>query len=228
MTDEEIQPVNNGDLLVAEDIYLTSGVHIGTQQKSADMKDFIYKVRQDGLYVLDVKKTDESYKVRQDGLYVLDVKKTDERIRAAASFLSRYDPKRILVVSARQYGQKPAREFSKAIGAPAFAGRFVPGTLTNPTNPAFIEPEIIVITDPAADKQALNEALNLGIPIIAMCDANNETRNVDLVIPTNNKGRRALACIYWLLSRQVLFERGDLKDPEDFNMEIEDFEAKLV
>ena len=137
MTDEEIQPVNNGDLLVAEDIYLTSGVHIGTQQKSADMKDFIYKVR-------------------QDGLYVLDVKKTDERIRAAASFLSRYDPKRILVVSARQYGQKPAREFSKAIGAPAFAGRFVPGTLTNPTNPAFIEPEIIVITDPAADKQALS------------------------------------------------------------------------
>ena len=56
MTDEEIQPVNNGDLLVAEDIYLTSGVHIGTQQKSADMKDFIYKVRQDGLYVLDVKR----------------------------------------------------------------------------------------------------------------------------------------------------------------------------
>ena len=240
MTDEEIQPVNNADLLVAEDIYLTSGVHIGTQQKSADMKDFIYKVRQDGLYVLDVKKTDERIRAAaQDGLYVLDVKKTDERIRAAASFLSRYDPKRILVVSARQYGQKPAREFSKAIGAPAFAGRFVPGTLTNPTNPAFIEPEIIVITDPAADKQALNEALNLGIPIIAMClnlgipiiamcDANNETRNVDLVIPTNNKGRRALACIYWLLSRQVLFERGDLKDPNDFNMEIEDFEAKLV
>ena len=158
MTDEEIQPVNNADLLVAEDIYLTSGVHIGTQQKSADMKDFIYNDMKDFIY-----------KVRQDGLYVLDVKKTDERIRAAASFLSRYDPKRILVVSARQYGQKPAREFSKAIGAPAFAGRFVPGTLTNPTNPAFIEPEIIVITDPAADKQALNEALNLGIPIIAMC-----------------------------------------------------------
>jgi len=185
MTDEEIQPIDSGDLLVAEDIYLTSGVHIGTQQKSADMKEFIYKVR-------------------QDGLYVLDVKKTDERIRAASAFLSRYDPSRILVVSARQYGQKPAREFSRAIGAPAFAGRFVPGTLTNPLNPAFIEPEVIVITDPAADKQALNEALNLGIPIVAMCDANNETRNVDLVIPTNNKGRRALACI------------------------IEDFEAKLV
>ena len=201
--------MENIDLLIAEDTYLTSGVHIGTQQKSADMKDFIYKVR-------------------QDGLYVLDVKKTDERLRAAAKFIARFDPKRVLVVSARQYGQKPAREFSKAIGAPAFAGRFVPGTLTNPANPGFIEPEVLVVTDPSADKQALNEALNLGIPIVAMCDANNETRNVDLVIPTNNKGRRALACIYWLLSREVLYARGDLKDPADFNMEIEDFEAKLV
>ena len=207
MSDEETITTVNADLLVAEDTYLTSGVHIGTQQKSADMKDFIYKVR-------------------QDGLYVLDVKKTDERIRAAAAFLARYDPRRVLVVSARQYGQKPAREFSKAIGAPAFAGRFVPGTLTNPANPGFIEPEVLVVTDPAADKQALNEALNLGIPIVAMCDANNETRNVDLVIPTNNKGRRSLACIYWLLTREVLVARGDIKDPADFKMEIEDFEAK--
>ena len=205
---EEESIAGNTELLVAEDVYLTSGVHIGTQQKSADMKDFIYKVR-------------------QDGLYVLDDKKTDERIRAPAAFLSRYDPKRILVVSARQYGQRPAREFSKAIGAPAFAGRFVPGTLTNPVNPGFVEPVVIVVTDPAADKQALNEALNLGIPVIAMCDANNETRNVDLVIPTNNKGRRALACVYWILTREVLVARGDLKDPADFKMEIEDFEAKL-
>ena len=131
------------------------------------------------------------------------------------------------MVSARQYGQRPAREFSKAIGAPAFAGRFVPGTLTNPSNAGFIEPEILMVTDPAADKQALNEALNLGIPIIALCDANNETRNVDLVVPTNNKGRRALACIYWILTREVLLAMGDLKDPADFQVEIEDFEAKL-
>lgn len=196
------------DLLVPEDVYLTSGVHIGTQQKSADMKEFIYKVR-------------------QDGLYVLDVKKVDERIRTVAKFLARFDPKRILVVSARQYGQKPAREFSKAIGAPTFAGRFPPGTLTNPVIDAFVEPDVLIVTDPAADKQALDEALTVGIPIIALCDANNETRNVDLVIPTNNKGRRALACVYWLLTREVLIARGDLKDPADFTLEIEDFEARL-
>ena len=207
MSDNDDVRIIDGELLVPEDVYLTSGVHIGTQYKSADMKDFIYKVR-------------------QDGLYVLNVKKTDERIRAAAHFLAGFDPKRILVDSARQYGQRPAREFSKAIGAPAFAGRFVPGTLTNPINPSFMEPDVLVVTDPAADKQALAEAMNLGIPIIAMCDANNETRNVDLVIPTNNKGRRSLACIYWLLTREVLVARGDIKDPADFKMEIEDFEAK--
>ncbi len=147
------------DLLVPEDIYLTSGVHIGTQQKSADMKQFIFKVR-------------------SDGLYVMDVKQTDARIRAVAKFLSRFQPDRILISSARQYGQKPAKMFAKTIGAKVFAGRFVPGTMTNPILPEYMEPEVLLVTDTAADQQAVAEALNIGIPIIALCDANNETRNV--------------------------------------------------
>ncbi|MGI6008682.1 MAG: 30S ribosomal protein S2 [Methanomethylophilus sp.] len=206
MADNDDVQVITQELLIPEDTYLTSGVHIGTKYKSADMKDYIYKVR-------------------SDGLHVLDITKTDERIRAAAKFLARFDPQRILVASARQYGQRPAREFSKAIGAPAFAGRFVPGTMTNPVNPSYVEPDVLVVTDPAADRQALNEALNLGIPIVALCDSNNESRNVDLVVPTNNKGRRSLACIYWLLAREVLLARGDIKDPSEFTMTIDDFEA---
>ena len=196
------------DLLVPEDVYLTSGVHIGTQQKSADMKDFIFKVR-------------------TDGLYVMDVKQTDVRIRAAAKFLSRFKADRILVVSARQYGQKPVRVMSKAIGAMYFEERLIPGSLTNPVLSRFIEPDVIVVTDPAADQQAVAEALNVGIPIVALCDANNETRNVDLVIPTNNKGRRSLACVYWLLTREILKERGQLTRDEDFKLGIDDFEASL-
>jgi len=195
-------------LLVPEDVYLTSGVHIGTQQKSADMKPFIYKVR-------------------IDGLYVLDIKKTDTRIREAAKFLSRFRPENILVVAARQYGQKPARQFAKAIGAKALAGRFVPGSLTNPNLPEYIEPEVILVTDPAADQQALREALNISIPVVGLCDANNETKNVDLVVPTNNKGRRALATVYWLLTREVLKARGQLKSDEEFTSTIDDYEASL-
>lgn len=196
------------ELLVPEDVYLTSGVHIGTQQKSADMKEFIFKVR-------------------SDGLYVLDVKQTDSRIRAAAKFIARYQSEKILVVSARQYGQKPVRMFSKTIGAMSFADRLIPGSLTNPKLPDFIEPDIILVTDPAADQQAVAEALNIGIPIVALCDANNETRNVDVVIPTNNKGRRALACVYWLLTREVLKARGQIGRDEDYKLTIDDFEASL-
>jgi small subunit ribosomal protein S2 len=196
------------ELLVPEDVYLTSGVHIGTQQKSADMKEFIFKVR-------------------SDVLYVLDVKQTDNRIRAAAKFLSRYQADKILVVSARQYGQKPVRMFSKTVGAMSFEDRLIPGCLTNPKLPQFIEPDVILVTDPAADQQAVAEALNIGIPIVALCDANNETRNVDMVIPTNNKGRRALACVYWLLTREVLKARGQIGRDEEYKLTIDDFEASL-
>jgi small subunit ribosomal protein S2 len=158
----------------------------------------------------------------------LDVKQTDARIRAAAKFLSHYIPDRIMVVSARQYGQKPVKMFTSITGAMTTKeGRFIPGSLTNPRLPQYTEPEVLVVTDPAADQQAMAEAMNVGIPIIALCDANNETRNVDLVVPTNNKGRRALACVYWLLTREILKEKGVIVKDEEFTKTIDDFEASL-
>jgi len=195
-------------LLVAEDLYLTSGVHIGTQQKSADMRRFIFKVR-------------------NDGLYVLDIKSTDERIRVAGDFLSRIEPERTLVVCQRQYGQKPARIFAKNIGAKSMVGRFVPGTLTNPLLPTFFEPDAIVVTDPSADQQALREAVNIGIPVVALCDANNDLKFVDLAIPANNKGRRSLALVYWLLTREVLRSKKVITRDDEFNLELDEFEATL-
>lgn len=203
---EEEYQVN--EFLVSEDVFLTSGVHIGTQQKSADMKKFIFKVR-------------------NDGLYVLNIQLTNERIKYAAKFLANYDPSTILAVSARQYGQKPVTTFAKSLGYNVFAGRFIPGTLTNPNLSKYTEPELLVVTDPAADAQALKEAVSIGLPIIGFCDANNETKNVDLIIPANNKGRRSLAVVYWLLTRETQKERGDIKSDDEYNLTIEDFEAKL-
>ncbi len=195
-------------LLVTEDVYLTAGVHIGTQQKSADMKPFIFRVR-------------------TDGLYVLDVKQTDRRLREASKFLSRYKPEKVLVVSTRQYGQKPVKIFSKNTHITAIPGRFIPGILTNPRLPSYLEPDVLMVTDPAADQQALREAMSIGIPIVGICDANNETRNVDLIIPANNKGRMALAAIYWILTREILKLRGVTESYEDFTLTMEDFEASL-
>ena len=205
---EEVQEEAKKTLLIPEEGYLTSGVHIGTQQKSANMKQFLFKVR-------------------SDGLYVLDVKQTDERIRIAAKMLAAYEPKDILVVSARQYGKKPTKLFAKTTGIRAIPGRFIPGSLTNYNLPDYIEPTILFVTDPAADQQAIREAMRIGIPIIGLCDANNETRNMDLVIPSNNKGRRSLALIYWLLTREFLKEKGTIVANDDFKLTIEDFEATL-
>jgi small subunit ribosomal protein S2 len=202
------EEVKEEPLLVTEDTYLTAGVHIGTQQKSADMKPFIFRVR-------------------TDGLYVLDVKQTDRRLREASRFLSRYEPEKALVVSTRQYGQKPVKVFAQHTKIKAMPGRFVPGTLTNPQLPTYIEPDVIMVTDPAADQQALREAVSIGIPVVGICDANNETRNVDLIIPANNKGRMALAAIYWILTREMLKLRGTIEGDEDFTPTMEEFEASL-
>jgi small subunit ribosomal protein S2 len=195
-------------MMVSEETYMTSGVHIGTRQKTADIKEFIYKVR-------------------NDGLYIIDVKKTDERIKATAKFLAKYNPAKILVVSVRQYGQKPVRKLGEMTGISVLDGRFQPGTLTNPNAKTFLEPDIILLTDPLADIQALHEAKNIGIPVIALCDTNNETKYIDYVIPTNNKGRRALALIYWLLARAILREQGKIQSDEEFTASVEDFEAEI-
>jgi small subunit ribosomal protein S2 len=201
--DDDVMPDDDVDLLIPVEDYLSAGVHIGTQQKTKDMERFIHRVR-------------------DDGLYVLDVSKTDQRIRTAADFLSNYDPEQVLVTSSRQYGRFPAEKFADAIGARARTGRFIPGTLTNPDYAGYIEPDVVVVTDPIGDAQAVKEAITVGIPVIAMCDSNNQLSNVDLVIPTNNKGRRALSVVYWLLANETLDRRG-----ADTVFALDDFEDEL-
>lgn len=192
------------DMLVPLDQYLASGIHIGTQQKTKDMDKYIYRVR-------------------QDGLYVLDIKTTDQRLRSVAKFLAKYDPTRILVVSTRVYGHKPVRTFAHYTNCKSVAGRFIPGMLTNPNNHDFIEPDLLIITDPRADYQALKEASNIGIPIIALCDSENMLSNVDISVPTNNKGRKALSLIYYLLAREMLRNKGTIPEDGDIDFGIEEF-----
>jgi small subunit ribosomal protein S2 len=202
-SEDEASAREGSTSLVSIDEYLAAGVHIGTQQKTQDMMRFVYRVR-------------------TDGLYVLDIQSTDERIRVASKLLSHYDPSRILVVSSRQYGQHPAKMFSKALGTRAMLGRFIPGSLTNPQIHGFFEPDVVIVTDPAGDAQVLKEASSIGVPIVALCDTNNLISNVDLVIPTNNKGRKALSLVYWLIAREVSRLNGT-----PFNYELTDFETPL-
>ena len=196
------------NLLLPRDTMLSAGIHIGTRMKTRDMEPFIYRVR-------------------PDGLFVLDIQKTDERVRVAAKFLARFEPGKVAVAASRLYAHEPVRQFCGLTGATPVIGRFIPGLLTNPLYANRIDPEVMVVSDPRADSQAVKEASKVGIPIVALCSTDNEFAGVDLIIPTNNKGRRALAVIFWLLARQVLRERGELSIDKDPPVTIEDFEAKL-
>jgi small subunit ribosomal protein S2 len=197
------------ELLLPRDTLLSAGIHIGTRMKTRDMEQFIYRVR-------------------PDGLFVLDVKKTDDRIRVVAKFLAKFESSKIALAAARLYAQEPVQKFCEITGATPLVGRFIPGLLSNPLYPNRIEPEVLIVSDPRADFQAVKEASSVGIPVIALCSTDNEFAGVDVVIPTNNKGRRALAVIYWLLARQLLRERGEIPQDKDLPVTIEDFEAKIA
>ncbi len=186
------------ELLISKQEYLSSGIHIGMKSRTKNMKKFIYKVREDGLAVLNLK--------------TLDV-----RISITVKFL--VNMKKILVIGRKLNSHKPIKKFCEIVGCDYVIGRFMPGTLTNPSYEKFLEPDIVVLTDPLSDRQALKEALDSRIPIIALCDTFNETRNIDLVIPCNNKGRKSLALIYLLLAREILKNRGE----KEFNYKLEDF-----
>ena len=178
------------NLLVPVDVYLQSGIHIGSKYKTGFMEPYIYKIR-------------------PDGLCVLNIAKIDEKIKAAAKLLAKYDPERILVVCRRDNGHKAIKAFAKATGAKAIAGRYLPGTLTNPSFSGFIEPDIVVVSDPWLDKQVIKDAIQSNTPVIALCDTNNTTENIELVIPCNNKGNKSLSLVYFILAREFLKEKGE-------------------
>ncbi len=206
---EDIDKEEESKFLVPLNQYLSTGIHIGMRARTKDMEKFIYKIR-------------------QDKLAVFDISKIDERLRLAANLLSNYDPKDIVVVSRKRNGHKPVYMFSKVTGSHYFYGRFMPGTLTNPNYEKYIEPKIIVLTDPFADSQAFQEALKSNITVIAMCDTFDQTKNIDLVIPMNNKGRKSVALAYYLLAKEYLKLRGELQDEEEFPYKLKDFEMPIA
>lgn len=190
--------------LIPLEKYLKVGLHIGTKFRTKYMEPFIYKVR-------------------PDGLAVLNVQKIDERIGIATRFLSQYDPKDIVVVCRRENGWPAVRLFSKLTGIFAYVGRYRPGTLTNSNLDTFREAKLILVTDPVPDKNAINDAIRIGIPVVSLCDTNNQANKIDLVVPCNNKGRKSLGLLFWILTKEYLKSRGVIQKDEDLKVTLEDF-----
>ncbi len=198
----------NENLLLPQEILLSAGVHIGTRIKTKDMEQFIYKVR-------------------PDGLFVLDMEQMNERVKVVAKFLSRLDISKVCVASSKRYGRNPVEKFCDTLGCKSYTGRFTSGTFTNPDYADFFEPDAVIVTDSLADQQIVEESALVGVPVIALCSTDNSLKDVDLAIPVNNKGRRSLAIVYWLLAREILREKGTLPVSGEFGASIEDFETTL-
>jgi len=190
--------------LVPQDVYLKSGIHIGTKFRTKYMDQFIYKTR-------------------PDGLSVLNLQKIDERIGIAANMLAQYKPEDIMIVSRRENGWKAVKKFGKLTGAKVFAGRYPPGILTNTALENFMEVKIILVADSWPDRNAIKDAITIGIPVIALCDTNNQTNNIDLVVPCNNKGKKSLGVIFYILTREYMKKRGMIKDDKELKATMDDF-----
>jgi small subunit ribosomal protein S2 len=190
--------------LVAQDQYLKSGIHIGTKFRTKYMDPFIYKTR-------------------PDGLSVLNLQKIDERIRLAANLLGQYEPQDVLVVSRRENGWKAVKAFGKHTACKVFAGRYPPGILTNPRLDTYMEVKVILVTDSWPDRNAIKDAMQIGIPVIALCDTNNQSNEIDLVVPCNNKGKKSLGLLFYIIAREYLKSRGLLKENEEPKFTVEEF-----
>ena len=193
-------------LLIKQEKYLEAGIHIGTKLRVIDMTKFIYRTR-------------------NDGLFVLDLRKIDERIRLAGKLLSKYEAKDIVVVASRAYSSMAAQKFASVTGCNVVAGRFVPGAFTNVQRDDFVEPKLVIICDPKGERQAVLECGKMGVPTVGLCDTDNYTMFIDWVIPCNNKGRRSLALIFWLLAREMAMGAGKIASYDDFKLTLEEFET---
>ncbi|MDD5336893.1 MAG: 30S ribosomal protein S2 [Candidatus ainarchaeum sp.] len=202
MADEKDEKAN---MLVKQEKYLEAGIHIGTKMHTYDMGRYIFKTR-------------------DDGLHILNLRETDARLRETAKLLAKYKPEDVLVVASRTYSSNAAAKFSALTGIALNRGRFVPGTLTNIALPNFREPRLIFVCDPKNEHEAVMEASKVGVPVVALCDTDNETKYLDYVIPANNKGRKSLALVFYILTRELMMSQGKISSYDQFQYEPSYFE----
>jgi len=213
MSDHEEDEAGSDEKMIiphlSEKALLATGIRIGTQVRTKTMERF-------------------TTRPRPDGLHIIDYSKTLQRIDAAGKFIAFVGAQNVVVYASKDYGKVPVEKFCELTGAMPVTGRFMPGTFTNPLYPGHMDAELVVVADPASDSQAIVEAGKMGIPVIAICDTDNVTDDVDVVIPGNNRGRKALAAIFWLLARSVLTHSSVLSADQQMKYTIDDFETKLL
>jgi len=199
-----------GELIVPIEDYLKCGVYIGTKIIMPGMRKYVYKKR-------------------ADGLGILNAKFIDEKIRAAADLLSQFAPEQIRIICKREAGWHALEQFSQLTGIKCFLKKYPAGIITNLNLQDFFEPSIFMIADPWLDKNAMLDAVKIGIPVIGLCDTNNMTKFIDLIVPCNNKSEKSLGLIFWVLCSEYIKKRKiDVKMPalEKFTGPLESLDSK--
>ncbi len=167
-------------------------VHIGAENSEITMEQYVYKRRNDGVNIINLKKTWEKL------------------LLAARAIAAIENPSDVFVISSRSYGQRGVLKCARYIGATPIAGRFTPGAFTNQIQAAYREPRLLIIADPRADHQPVTEGSYANIPIIAFANVDSPTKHIDIAIPCNNKGVHAIGLMWWFLAREVLRLRGTI------------------